>query len=134
MAKMSLEELRKLREDKRVELSRRETSGKKSKIIVGMGTCGIAAGAKETLNTFLDELDEEDMQNIIVKQSGCMGLCYAEPTVEIIVPGMPTVIYGNVDSEVAKKIVRKHIHGHILINDHIFDWMAIDIVEEGEDR
>ena len=133
MEKMSLDELRKLRENKRAELGRRDSSGKKSKIIVGMGTCGIAAGAKETLNTFLEELDEEDLQNILVKQSGCMGLCYAEPTVEISVPGMPAVIYGNVDSEVAKKIVRKHIHGHILINDHIFDRPAVDIIEKGEE-
>ena len=132
MGKMILEELRKLREDKRIEFSRRGTS-RKSRIIVGMGTCGIAAGAKETLNTFLEELDEEDLRNIIVKQAGCMGLCYAEPIVEIAVPGMPAVIYGNVDAEAAKKIVRKHIHGHILINDHIFDRPAIDIVEEGEE-
>lgn len=134
MGKMSLEELRKLRENKRVELNRRDTGGKKSTIVVGMGTCGIAAGAKETLTTFLNELDEDDLQDIIVKQSGCMGLCYAEPTVEISVPGMPTVIYGNVDSEVAKKIVRKHIHGRILINDHIFDRPAIDIVDKGEKK
>jgi NADP-reducing hydrogenase subunit HndB len=129
MAKMTLEELRKLRESKKKEINRRDVSDKKTQIIVGMGTCGIAAGAKDTLNTFLDELDDEDMQHIVVKQSGCMGLCYAEPTVEIISPEMPTVIYGKVDPEIAKKIIRKHIHGKVLINDHIYDRPAIDIVE-----
>lgn len=129
MAKMTLEELRKLRESKKKEINRRDVSDKKTQIIVGMGTCGIAAGAKDTLNTFLDELDNEDMQHIVVKQSGCMGLCYAEPTVEIISPEMPTVIYGKVDPEIAKKIIRKHIHGKVLINDHIYDRPAIDIVE-----
>jgi len=126
---MTLEELRKLRESKKKEINRRDVSDKKTQIIVGMGTCGIAAGAKDTLNTFLDELDDEDMQHIVVKQSGCMGLCYAEPTVEIISPEMPTVIYGKVDPEIAKKIIRKHIHGKVLINDHIYDRPAIDIVE-----
>ncbi|MFP4562304.1 MAG: (2Fe-2S) ferredoxin domain-containing protein [Spirochaetia bacterium] len=132
MAKMTLEELRKLRASKKKEINRRDVSDKKTQIIVGMGTCGIAAGAKDTLNTFLDELDDEDMQNIVIKQSGCMGLCYAEPTVEIISPEMPTVIYGKVDSEIAKKIIRKHIHGKVLINDHIYDRPAIDIVEAEE--
>lgn len=134
MAKMSLEDLRKLRENKRQELGRRDNTGKDTYIIVGMGTCGIAAGAKETLNTFLDELDDEDMKHIIVKQSGCMGLCYAEPTVEVTVPGMPRVIYGKVDVETAKRIVRKHIHGQLLINDHIYDRPAIDIVDKPEDK
>lgn len=134
MAKMSLEDLRKLRENKRQELGRRDNTGKDTYIIVGMGTCGIAAGAKETLNTFLDELDDEDMKHIIVKQSGCMGLCYAEPTVEVSVPGMPRVIYGKVDEETAKRIVRKHIHGHLLINDHIYDRPAVDIVDKPEEK
>ena len=131
MAKMTLEELRKLREEQKQSLSRRSTDNKDTQIIVGMGTCGIAAGAKETLDAFVEELDEQDLNNVKVTQTGCMGLCYVEPTVEVIMPGMPDVIYGNVDSEIARKIIRKHILNKTMVNDHVFDRPAADIVEEG---
>jgi NADP-reducing hydrogenase subunit HndB len=96
-----------------------------------MGTCGIAAGAKETLDAFVQTLEECELSNVRVTQTGCMGLCYVEPTVEVIVPGMPDVIYGKVDAEVARKIVRKHIINKGLINDHIYDHPSADIVGEG---
>jgi len=131
MAKMSLEELRKLRDEQKKGLSRRDVENKDTQIIVGMGTCGIAAGAKETLDAFIQELDESDLKNVRVTQTGCMGLCYVEPTVEVIVPGMPDVIYGKVDAEVARKIVRKHIIKKALVNDHIYDKPAADFVGEG---
>lgn len=132
MAKMSLEDLRKLRDEKRRELKLRETDNKTIQIIVGMGTSGIAAGAKDTLQAFLSELEEQDLTNVSVRQTGSLGLDHAEPTVEIRMPDMPTVIYGKVTPPVAAKIVRKHIVGKQLINDHIFDRPAADIVEGGE--
>lgn len=131
MAKMSLEELRKLRDEQKKGLSRRNVENKDTQVIVGMGTCGIAAGAKDTLDAFIQELDESDLKNVRVTQTGCMGLCYVEPTVEVIVPGMPDVIYGKVDAEVARKIVRKHIIKKTLVNDHIYDKPAADFVGEG---
>ena len=94
-----------------------------------MGTCGIAAGAKTTLSAFTDELNKRDLGNVVVKQTGCMGSCDVEPTVEVIMPGMPRVIYGNVDAEVARKIVTKHIIHKSLINDHIQDKPSVDIIE-----
>ncbi len=99
------------------------------KIIIGMGTCGIAAGAKDSLNAFIEALDENGLSDVKVKQTGCMGACNVEPTVEIIVPGMPTVVYGNVDKVFAKKIVLKHIIGKELLDDHIQDKPAMDIIE-----
>lgn len=129
MGKMTLEDLRKLREEKKMDISRRETAGKDIEIVVGMATCGIAAGAKDTLSAFVAELDVQNIRNALIKQTGCMGLCYVEPTVEVKVPGMPTVIYGKVDAETAKKIVRRHIIGKVLINDHIFDKPAADIIK-----
>ncbi len=131
MGKMSLEELRSLREKQKNELSRRNVENKDIEVIIGMGTCGIAAGAKETLDAFVRELDENGIQNVRVSQTGCMGLCYVEPTVEVVVPGMPDVIYGKVNAEVAGKIVRKHILNKTLVNDHIYDRPAADIVKEG---
>jgi len=128
---MTLEELRKLRAKKQDDLKKRDIEGKDCQIIVGMGTCGIAAGAKLALEAFIEALDEEGITNVSVTQTGCMGLCYVEPTVEVIVPGMPTTIYGKVDAEVAKKIVKNHIVGKKLVTDHIFDRPSIDIVKNG---
>jgi NADP-reducing hydrogenase subunit HndB len=130
MAKMTLEELKKLRETKKRELEKREVTGKDIEIIVGMATCGIAAGAKQTLSAFLNELEAQNLSNVVVRQTGCMGYCYAEPTVEIRMPGMPDIIYGKVDPETAVKIVRKHILGKVLINDHILDKPAADIMKK----
>jgi NADP-reducing hydrogenase subunit HndB len=132
MAKMTLENLRKLREEKKEELNKRDTSTKDVEIIVGMGTCGIAAGAKEALDTFVSEIEQRKLGNIMVKQTGCMGLCYSEPTVEVKVPGMPNIIYGNVSTDIAKKIVVEHILNKILVEDHIFDKPSTDILEGGE--
>ena len=129
MAKMTLEELRKLRDTTQTDIRRREAEGKEIQVIVGMGTCGIAAGAKVTLDAFLKALDENKlMDSVLVRQTGCMGLCHSEPTVEVIVPGMPVVIYGKVDGNTAKEIVSKHIIGRQLLNNCILDRPAADII------
>ncbi len=129
MSKLTLDDLRKLREEKKQEYSRRNSDQENSSIVIGMGTCGIAAGAKDTLNSFIESLNENGLSQVKVKQTGCMGSCNVEPTVEVIVKGMPTIVYGNVDADTAKKIVLKHIIGKELLDDHIQDKPAIDIVE-----
>ena len=130
MAKMSLEELRKLREGKKNDLRKREAEGKEIQVVVGMGTCGIAAGAKQTLDAFITGLDENKLvDSVLVRQTGCMGLCHSEPTVEVIVPGMPPVIYGMVDAQVAREIIKKHIIGKELLNDRILNRPAADIMK-----
>jgi NADP-reducing hydrogenase subunit HndB len=129
MAKMSLEELRKLRDTKKTDLQRRDADGKEIQVIVGMGTCGIAAGAKGTLDAFIQGLDEHKLvDSVMVRQTGCMGLCHSEPTVEVAVPGMPAVIYGRVDAGVAKDIIEKHLIGRELLDNHILDRPAADII------
>jgi NADP-reducing hydrogenase subunit HndB len=130
MAKLTLDDLKKLRDDKRKDMQKREVEGKDIEVIVGMATCGIAAGAKDVLSTFLSELDAQNLSNVLVRQTGCMGFCYAEPTVEVRMPGMPTIVYGTVDHDTALKIVRKHILGKVLINDHILDKPAADIMQK----
>jgi NADP-reducing hydrogenase subunit HndB len=129
MAKMSLDDLRKLRDTTKNDLRKRDAEGKEIQVIVGMGTCGIAAGAKQTLDAFINGLDENKLvDSVLVRQTGCMGLCHSEPTVEVIVPKMPAVIYGRVDAAVAKEIIHKHIIGRELLSGHILDRPAVDIL------
>jgi len=129
MAKMTLEELRNLRDNTKTDLKRREAEGKEIQVIIGMGTCGIAAGAKATMDAIIKALDENKlMENVLVRQTGCMGLCHSEPTVEVVVSGMPLIIYGNVDVMTGREIVSKHIIGRELLDNKILDKPAADIV------
>lgn len=131
MAKMTLEDLRKLRDATQAQIKKRDTEGKHMQVIVGMGTCGIAAGAKATLDAFIKELDEKGMSgDVIIRQTGCMGLCNNEPTVEVVVPGMPIIIYGGVNPAVAKGIVEKHLIKKELLNERILDRPAADILKK----
>lgn len=129
MAKLTLEDLRRMRGEKQQAMSMRESYGKDIQVVVGMGTCGIAAGAKETFTALIETLTQKGLTNVLVRQTGCMGLCHSEPTVEVVVPGMPTVIYGHVDAATAKDIVEKHIVGHELIEGKILDKPSVDIVK-----
>lgn len=131
MAGLTLESLRELREERKKETVCRESgSSRDIRIIVGMGTCGIAAGAKEALNVFLGEAYTRKIDNMVIKQTGCMGLCHAEPTVEVKMEGMPDTLYGNVDADTAKKIVATHLLGSKLVNEHVFDYPARDLYKE----
>lgn len=130
MKKMTLDDLRKLRGEKQQALSRRDPDNRDVQIVVGMATCGIAAGAKEAFAAILDEVESEGLNHVLVRQTGCMGLCHSEPTVEVSVPDMPTVIYGKVDAELGRRIVLEHVKGRRLIDNAIFDRPATDIVTE----
>ena len=130
MAKMTLAELKALREEKRKDIDRRDSEGKDVTIIVGMGTCGIAAGGKTAMSALIDAIKEHDLTNVTIKQTGCMGLCHSEPTVEVITPEMPATIYGKVDAEMAREIIVKHVIGKELISKHVLDRPASDIMKE----
>jgi NADP-reducing hydrogenase subunit HndB len=128
MAKLTLSDLKKLRDEGKKTMSPRETTDKDSQIIIGMGTCGIAAGAKVAFDACLDEIQKQGLTNVTITQTGCMGLCYSEPTVEVQTAGIPPIIYGNVTPDVARSIITEHIMKKQLINDHIFDKPATDLV------
>ena len=109
----NLEDLRKLKEEAKDLTSAR--SGGKKKIIVGMGTCGIAAGAREVLTAILNELDKRGIKDVAVETTGCIGMCQYEPLVDIIRPGEPRVTYGNVKPEDVSRIIAEHlINGNIV--------------------
>ena len=131
MGKLTLEDLRRMRGEKQKAMEMRDASNKDVQVIVGMGTCGIAAGAKDTFTALVDAISAKGLTNVLIRQTGCMGLCHSEPTVEVVVPGMPAVIYGNVDADTARAVVEKHIVGHQLIDDKILDRPSIDIIKNG---
>lgn len=125
MAKLTLEGLRELRAQMKKALQGRDPEGKDIQVIVGMGTCGIAAGGKETFRAFLDEVDAQGLDSkVIVRQSGCMGCCTEEPTVEVVVPNMETVIYGKVTPDLAKDIVKTHLIEKKLVDNLIVERLS----------
>lgn len=122
MAKIkTLDELKKIRDELKKDIEIRENSDadKTIKIIVGMATCGIAAGARETFKAIQEEAEKQGIKNIILVQSGCMGSCFAEPTVEVKYPGQDSILYGNVTADKAKEIVEKHIKNGELVQNLI---------------
>lgn len=104
----SLEDLKKIREEALKKQELKSTSGK-TEIIVGMGTVGIAAGARETLKAILDFVDHNNLENIIIRQTGNIGLDSFEPIVQVILPGEEKVSYGHVNPEMAKEIMERHV-------------------------
>lgn len=117
MAQLTLDELRKKREEARKEIYLRE--GKyKGKIIVHMGTCGIAAGAREIVSAFLEEIEILRDQDVMLTTSGCAGLCSMEPMATVELLNSPSVKYGNLTSDKAKRVFKEHILGGNIVTDY----------------
>jgi NADP-reducing hydrogenase subunit HndB len=107
----SLADLKKLKEEVQSKIKLREKGDNPENLIqikVSMATCGIASGAKDTMNFLIEELDHQGIDALIT-QTGCMGFCYAEPTIELTIPGKQPVIYGYVNKTKAQEIIDKHI-------------------------
>lgn len=79
------------------------------RIVVGMATCGIAAGARPVMNAFMEEASKRGLEHVAVTQTGCIGLCRLEPIVEVYVPGEEKVTYVKMNPEKAKEVVSEHI-------------------------
>jgi len=113
MAKIkSLEELLKIKAEAQAGIDLREKGEGIEDLIqikVAMATCGIASGAREIMNYMIEEMNAKGIQNAVVTQTGCMGYCYAEPTIEVTAKGQEPVVYGDVTMEKAKLIIEKHI-------------------------
>ncbi len=105
----SIAELQAIRDQARAKIAMREGSHEGTRIIVGMATCGIAAGARPVLNAFVEEIAKRNVQNVSVVQTGCIGMCQFEPIVEVIAPGKEKVTYGLMDAEKAVRVVTDHI-------------------------
>jgi NADP-reducing hydrogenase subunit HndB len=113
----SLDDLKRIREEALKKQQLKETSGK-TEVIVGMGTVGIAAGARETLKAIMDMIESENLSDIIVRQTGNIGLDSFEPIVQVILPGEEKVTYGKVNPEMARQIIKEHIVGGKIIAEY----------------
>lgn len=110
----SLDELKKIREEYQNKVSLRQTgenTGDKIEILIGMATCGISSGARDTLNAFVEELNLQGLSNVKVIPVGCIGYCHSEPTVQVYTPGQKPILYGNVVRNTVHEIIEEHIKG-----------------------
>lgn len=105
----SLEELLAIRDKAKAAMTDREGTGDGIRVVVGMATCGIAAGARPVLNAFVDEVAKRNLKNVTVAQTGCIGMCQYEPIVEVFEPGKEKVTYVQVSLEKVAEIVASHI-------------------------
>lgn len=105
----SIEELKAIRDKARKEIAVREEANASTRIVVGMATCGISAGARPVLNAFAQEIERRGLSDVMVTQTGCIGICQFEPVVEVYVPGQEKVTYVNMNEEKVAKIVTEHI-------------------------
>lgn len=113
----SLDDLKKIREAALKKQQLKETSGK-TEVIVGMGTVGIAAGARETLKAILDMIEKNNLSDIIVRQTGNIGLDSFEPILQVVLPGKEKVTYGKVNPEMARQIMEEHVLGGEIVKEY----------------
>ncbi len=88
---------------------RKEEKGETTRVVIGMATCGIAAGARPVMLAFMDEIQKRQLAHVTVSQTGCVGMCRLEPMVDVIVPGHDKVTYVHVKPEMVPRIVAEHI-------------------------
>ena len=115
----SLEELKAIREKMQNQVSLRGEDHTQTRVVVGMATCGIASGARPVLTTLSNLVQEKNLKNVAVTQTGCIGLCQYEPIVEVYEPGKEKVTYIKMDPEKAKEVVEKHLIAGQIVADYI---------------
>ena len=108
MPKLTIEDLNKIRENAKKTISLREGETT-TKVTVHMGTCGIAAGARDVMNALLEEIAQSDRQDIQAANSGCMGMCSSEPNVTVETEGAEPIIYKDMDSNKMRQVFKRHV-------------------------
>ena len=106
----SLAELQAIREKtlNRINL-RKEDEAEATRVVIGMATCGIAAGARPVMLAFMDEINKRGLKHVTVSQTGCVGMCRLEPMVDVIMPGQEKVTYVHMTPEKVGRVVAEHI-------------------------
>lgn len=111
----SLAELQAIRDKARLQMNLRESGDDAVRVLVGMATCGIAAGARPVLMAIVEEVEKRRLKNVTVTQTGCIGICQFEPVVEIEVPGGEKVTYVKMTPEKARRVVNDHlVNGNVV--------------------
>jgi len=116
--KKSIEELNAIRERMKQTIQMRSDNSNNVRVVVGMATCGIAAGARPVLAALVDEVNRRQLKNVTVAQTGCIGVCRLEPIVEIYEPGKEKVTYVKVDENKARMIVAEHLVNQRVIEEY----------------
>ena len=111
----TLAELQAIRDRAREKMAVRDNNEEATRVVVGMATCGIAAGARPVLNAFTDEVEKRHLNNVIVTQTGCIGMCQLEPIVEVFAPGKEKVTYVKMSPDKVARIVADHlVNGNVV--------------------
>ncbi|MGN6712810.1 (2Fe-2S) ferredoxin domain-containing protein [Anaerocolumna jejuensis] len=115
----TLEELKAIRDKMQGQVGLRSESASQTRVVVGMATCGIASGARPVLTALSDAVQEKNLTNIAVVQTGCIGLCQYEPIVEVFEPGKDKVTYIKMTPEKALEVLEKHLIGGKVVEKYI---------------
>lgn len=115
----SLAELQAIRDKAKANLNLRKENPNAARVLVGMATCGIAAGARPVLNAFTEEIAKRGLQeNITVTQTGCIGICQYEPVVEVEIPGEEKVTYVKMTPEKVARVVNDHLVNRNVVTEY----------------
>jgi NADP-reducing hydrogenase subunit HndB len=114
----SIKELEEIRK-KTIDRVNQRTDRTTTRIVVGMATCGIAAGARPVLLSIMEEVNNRGLSEVIVAQTGCIGVCRLEPIVEVIKPGEEKVTYIKMTSEKAKRVIEEHVLGGKVVDEYV---------------
>ncbi len=113
----SLEDLNRVREEA-LEKRKQKIAAGVARVAVAMGTCGIAAGAGETMQAIVNYVETHNVSGVDVTQTGCIGMCESEPIVQVFVGEQPRVIYGKVTPEIAQRILVEHVKGGKTVSEY----------------
>lgn len=116
-----LDELETIRNKMKQTVNTRNAQHSAKRIVVGMATCGIAAGAREVLNEFAKQVADKDLHEVLVTQSGCIGLCQFEPVVEIELPSQKKVTYVKMNVEKVARVVHEHLEKGIPVQEYTIE-------------
>lgn len=117
MAKLTIDDLKRIKDEHKSEFTLRE-GGYRAKITVHMGTCGIAAGARDVMGALTDEMAKSGTRDVIVTTSGCAGLCSQEPMATVELAGQPPVKYTNLNADKIRRIFAEHVQGGKLVEEY----------------
>jgi NADP-reducing hydrogenase subunit HndB len=114
----SLDELKRVREEALQKKQVKAASGG-VQVIVAMGTCGIAAGARDTMKSVLNYIETNNLSGISVTQTGCIGMCEQEPILQVVIGEAPKVVYGKVTAEIAEQIMKQHVQNGTPVKNYV---------------